>query len=66
MSHEFEDFPVITEELITALDSRFPDKIPLESTSLEEFCRLQGQISVVRLLKDVRGEQNDNILTGGY
>ncbi|QDP52134.1 MAG: hypothetical protein Unbinned3138contig1002_12 [Prokaryotic dsDNA virus sp.] len=61
MTHEFQDFPLVSEELISALELRFPDKMPLDKETLSDICRLQGQVSVVRLLKDVREEQNNNI-----
>ena len=59
---EFQDFPVIPAELMAALDSRFPDVMP-NSTDLGEICRLQGQVSVVRLLKEVQKAQSDNIFS---
>jgi hypothetical protein len=59
---DYISFPVITDELIEALDERFPDRMP-ECTTFPEICRLQGQVAVVRLLKSVRKEQADNILT---
>ena len=59
---EYNSFPVITEELMEALEERFPDKMP-ECVTFPEICRLQGQVAVVRLLKSVRKEQADNILT---
>ena len=62
MSEEFNEFPIVSEQLIESLDSHFPDKMPM-SGDLESICYLQGQVSVVRLLKDVRKEQTDNILS---
>ena len=62
MSAEFEDFPVITEELIAALDSRYPDKMPMIPDK-DLIFHLQGQVSVVRLLKEVQRAQSDNILS---
>lgn len=59
---DYKSFPVITEELMEALEERFPDRMP-ECTTFPEICRLQGQVAVVRLLKSVRKEQSDNILT---
>ena len=61
MTHEFQDFPLVSEELINALELRFPDKMPLDKETLSDISRLQGQVSVVRLFKDVREEQNNNI-----
>ena len=59
---EFQDFPVISEELMRALDLRYPDVMP-NSADLGEIYRLQGQVSVVRLLKEVRKAQTDNIFS---
>jgi len=59
---DYISFPVITDELVEALDERFPDRMP-ECGTFPEICRLQGQVAVVRLLKSVRREQADNILT---
>ena len=61
---QYQDFPVINNELIRALDSRFPDVVP-ESKDIVDISHLQGQISVVRLLKRVHEAQNENILTKG-
>ena len=61
---QYHDFPVINDELIRALDSRFPDVVP-ESKDIVDISHLQGQISVVRLLKRVHEAQNENILTKG-
>lgn len=61
---QYEDFPVISDALIGALDSRFPDVVP-ESKDMIDISHLQGQVSVVRLLKRVREAQNENILTKG-
>jgi hypothetical protein len=62
MSDEFQDFPVVSEQLIQALEARYPDKMT-DSTEIDVICHLQGQVSVVRLLKDVRHAQTDNILS---
>ena len=59
---EFQDFPVISKELLAALDIRFPDSMP-NSSELGEIYRLQGQVSVVRLLKEVQKAQTDNIFS---
>ena len=62
MSDEFQDFPVISSEVIAALDTRFPDKMPSSSADYPQICYLHGTVEVVRLLKRVRDAQNDNIL----
>jgi|6_EtaG_2_1085325.scaffolds.fasta_scaffold11785_2 hypothetical protein len=61
---QYQDFPVIKDELIQALNGRFPDVVP-ESKDIVDISHLQGQISVVRLLKRVHEAQNENILTKG-
>ena len=50
MSEEYQDFPPVSQELINALEQRFPDKMT-DLTDLNVICHLQGQVSVVRLLK---------------
>ena len=62
--NQYEDFPVISDTLINVLDARFPDVIP-ESRDIIDISHLQGQVSVVRLLKQVHEAQNENILTKG-
>ena len=61
---QYEDFPAIPDTLIRALDARFPDVVP-ESKDIVDISHLQGQVSVVRLLKQVHEAQNENILTKG-
>ena len=61
-THEFESFPPISEELIKALDEHYPDFCPMHE-NIYQIYHLQGQISVVRLLKAVRKAQNESILT---
>jgi len=62
MSEQYQDFPPINQELIDALEERFPDKMP-DLTDLNVICHLQGQVSVVRLLKHVQKVQSENILS---
>ncbi len=62
MSEQYQDFPPISQELIDALEERFPDKMP-DLTDLNVICHLQGQVSVVRLLKHVQKVQSENILS---
>jgi hypothetical protein len=61
---QYVDFPVISEQLLQALDKRFPDVMP-ESRDPYNISHLQGQISVVRLLKRAYMAQNENILMKG-
>lgn len=62
MIEEYQDFPPISQELVEALEQRFPDKMP-DLTDLTVICHLQGQVSVVRLLKHVQKVQSENILS---
>jgi len=62
MSEEYQDFPPVSQELINALEQRFPDKMT-DLTDLNVICHLQGQVSVVRLLKHVQKVQSENILS---
>lgn len=62
MSEEYQDFPPISQELLDALEQRFPDKMT-DLTDLSVICHLQGQVSVVRLLKHVQKVQSENILS---
>lgn len=62
MSEQYQDFPPISQELIDALEERFPDKMT-DLTDLNVICHLQGQVSVVRLLKHVQKVQSENILS---
>ena len=65
MDSEYQDFPLISEHLIEALDSRFPERVP-DGDDLSSIRRLQGQVSVVRLLKEVRDTQvESNLVTKG-
>ena len=61
---QYDDFPVISDTLIGVLDARFPDVMP-ETKDMADISHLQGQVSVVRLLKQVHDAQNENILTTG-
>ena len=62
--NQYDDFPVISDTLIGVLDARFPDVMP-ETKDMADISHLQGQVSVVRLLKQVHDAQNENILTKG-
>jgi hypothetical protein len=62
MNEQYQDFPPISQELIDALEERFPDKMT-DLTDLNVICHLQGQVSVVRLLKHVQKVQSENILS---
>lgn len=54
--------PLITDELITYLEHKFQDKLPVERKDEYELGKLVGAVSVVRHLKSVRDRQRENIL----
>lgn len=58
--------PIITEELITYLSGQFPDRA-LDAVNLTDTERSiwfrAGQVAVVRHLKRVMDDQQENILT---
>lgn len=45
------DFPYVSEELLTALQEVFPDKLPRKGITHEEFLKLQGQQKVIDFLE---------------
>lgn len=55
-------FPVVTKELLTELESRFPDKMPDHTLSHEEILFKSGQVSVVRFLRSAFEAQTKNVL----
>lgn len=55
-------FPVIEQSLIDYLDRMYPDVSPELSFSEREIFFRRGAVDVVRTLKRVYGEQNENIL----
>ena len=59
---EFERFPPVSVELVTALEQIYPDSMPMVD-NFPKICHLQGQVSVVRLLKEVHKAQTNNTLT---
>ena len=52
-----ERFPIITDELIKALDVLFPDKAPDLSMTENEIWFKAGSVSVVRRLKEIKRRQ---------
>lgn len=57
-----EKLPVIPEDLLKALDERFPERCPEPSWSEREIWMRVGERNVIRFLKRVFSEQNENIL----
>jgi len=54
--------PVITKELLDALDILFPEKTPEINMELKEIHYRIGQRSVIRFLHQKHAEQSNNIL----
>lgn len=52
-----EKFPIVTDELIKALDVLFPDKAPDLSMAENEIWFKAGGVSVVRRLKEIKKRQ---------
>lgn len=57
--------PLVSQELLDYLDSRFPDKCPDVSTSMDEVRALAGAQRVIRHLRQVHNDQTKVALTGG-
>lgn len=57
-----EKFPVVPKELIERLEQIFPDTIPMGPVSIEGLREVQGQQTVVRLLRHHFTKQSENIL----
>jgi hypothetical protein len=55
-------FPIVTKELLSELEQRFPDKCPESNLSFDEIRFKQGQVSVVRLLRSAFEAQTKNVL----
>ena len=54
--------PPISQELITFLDARYPDQVPNPEETDRQIWRRVGNVEVVRFLKRLFEEQNENIL----
>lgn len=52
-----ERFPIVSDELIKALDNLFPDKAPDLSMTENEIWFKAGGVSVVRRLKEIKKRQ---------
>ncbi|OZB49748.1 MAG: hypothetical protein B7X60_00075 [Polynucleobacter sp. 39-45-136] len=55
-------FPNVTKELLDELERRFPNNIPAQLISLDEFRVIQGHQEVIRLLRHQFDMQNKTIL----
>lgn len=63
MVEDIPEIPSLSEELIEALDKRFPERCPSPEWSERKIWMEVGKREVVRFLKRVYAEQNENILT---
>jgi len=54
--------PPVPQVLLEALETNFPDKCPHQFADIEELRFIQGQLSVVRLLRTAFDQQNKNLL----
>lgn len=55
-------FPVVSKELLEELEKRFPDRLPENHTTLDQYILRQGRVEVVRFLRHQFNLQNQNIL----
>ena len=55
-------FPLVSKDLLDELEKRFSDRMPSGPVALEDYLFLQGQATVVRLLRHQFNLQNQNIL----
>jgi len=62
MQRNQDKLPVITKELLEALDELFPERTPEINMEPKEMYFRIGQRSVVRFLHQVHKNQSDNIL----
>jgi hypothetical protein len=58
--------PVIEQSLISYLDRLYPDVSPEISMSEREIFFRRGAVDVIRTLKRIHEEQNENILDSNY
>lgn len=55
-------FPVVSKELLEELEKRFPDRMPDNHTTLEQYILRQGRVEVIRFLRHQFNLQNQTIL----
>lgn len=60
------EIPLIDKTLIDYLDRMYPDVSPELSMSEREIFFRRGAVDVVRTLRRIYSEQNEDILGGGY
>lgn len=57
-----EDFPAIPKDLMEALEERFPEQCPSPNQNDRDIWRMVGRREVVRLLRSIYDEQQENIM----
>lgn len=57
MKKEEQKVPYISQEVISYLDKKYPDRVPNYTSSLDEVRLKMGQIGVVRHLKKLHQDQ---------
>jgi len=62
MNKKQDKLPKVTPELLEYLEIIFPDVCPNKNSSLEDIHYKIGQVSVVRKLRAIFDDQNENIL----
>lgn len=55
-------FPLVSKELLEELEKRFPDRLPEQHTTLDQYILRQGRVEVIRFLRHQFNLQNQNIL----
>lgn len=53
------EFPKVTHVLVKELEQRFPDRMPPKDTAEADIRYKQGQVSVVRFLREMYNQQNE-------
>ena len=54
--------PVISKDLLDALDGLFPERTPPITMEYKEICFRSGQRSVIRFLHEKLNQQSENVL----
>jgi hypothetical protein len=60
--NKLQPFPVVSKELLEALEKRFPDRAPYKGDDYPDIMYRAGEVAVVRFLRYQFDLQNQNIL----